>query len=98
MWWDEVGEFVFFGCDDEQLKVWGQCIELGEIEVCFVVQLGVCEVVVVFVEVCFVGFVVVENGSEGLCEVFVEVFIDVMVLQVVIDVEEFLKLLNGKVD
>ncbi|MEM9404826.1 MAG: amino acid adenylation domain-containing protein [Acidobacteriota bacterium] len=98
--WNETGDLLFLGRDDEQLKVRGQRIEPGEIESLVLAQPGVHEVAVVLAPQSerLVGFVVTEGRTDALRQTLREALPEAMVPQLFLALDELPRLPNGKVD
>lgn len=57
--WLVDGNFEYFGCVDDQVKICGNWVEFDEVCDCFVVFFGVCDVVVVVCDLVVCGMYLV---------------------------------------
>lgn len=98
------GVVIYLGCLDYQVKIWGLCIELGEIEVVIMVLGFVCECVVLVCEDygekwLVVYFVVLDVYCFGLLIEWLVVSLFVyMVFGVEVVLDVLFVIVNGKLD
>lgn len=100
------GCFVFFGWIDDQVKICGYCVELGEVSVvvCVVGLIVQVEMFVIEYDGClwFVIFVVMCDGvvfdEVVVCVVFVVKLFDYMVFVQFVVLVCLLVIVNGKID